>query len=246
MAVTNTPRFGLTLFSAGTDPFVTRGQYDADMQAVELLAAQFLQGTLSQFQGTAPGTAGRVFKVVGDAASNNGRMFYDDGAAWTEVATMAPASLAVLRDALIPVGELAMFATDTVPAGWLYADGSLHATAQYPLLFAYLGINWARPGNQFQVPDYRGDLLIGRAIGTGPATGTQILVAQHAHSFSVVSGTEQAGGPGQTGTHTHPQTTPGGGSTGPEATAHVHTVAGDTQLNYASFANPATVAIKAA
>lgn len=239
MAVTNTPRFGFTLFGAGADPFVTRGQYNADMQAADQLGAQFAQGTLVQFQSTAPGVAGRLYKIAGDSALNNGRLFYDDGAAWTEIATMAPASLAILTAALVPVGQLSMFAADTFPAGWLYCDGSLHPNSQYPLLSAYLGPNWARPGNQFALPDYRGCVIIGRVIGVGGISGIPGPVGQHQHANSGNTGTEQ-------GTHWHPQSTPGGGITGPETTPHVHAYTSATANGYAATGNPATIAIKAA
>lgn len=83
MAVTTTTRFGITRWSAGTDPF-SRAQMDASHAAIEALGAIYGQGTLAA-RPTA-GTQGRYYTVRGDGTTaNNGRVFYDDGSAWFEV-----------------------------------------------------------------------------------------------------------------------------------------------------------------
>lgn len=82
MAVTTTTRFGLTRWSAGTDPF-SRAQMDDSHAQIEARGAIYGQGTLAARP--APGVEGRYYTVRGDSAANNGRTFYDDGAAWFEV-----------------------------------------------------------------------------------------------------------------------------------------------------------------
>lgn len=77
MAVTTTPRFGITRWSAGTDPF-TRVQMDDSHSAIESKGAIYLQGTAA----TRPsaGTVGRFYYATDTTA-----FFYDDGTAWRNV-----------------------------------------------------------------------------------------------------------------------------------------------------------------
>lgn len=81
MAVSKTPRFGLTRWSAGTDPF-SRAQMDESMAAIEANAAMFTSGTLAARP--AFGKAGRFYEVT-DAAAGAPTLFYDTGTAWKEL-----------------------------------------------------------------------------------------------------------------------------------------------------------------
>lgn len=75
MAVTSSPRLGITRWSAGTDPY-TRAQQDGDHATLDDLAAIDAQGTLAARP--AAGTRGRYYWATDVAA-----LFRDDGAAWT-------------------------------------------------------------------------------------------------------------------------------------------------------------------
>lgn len=79
MAVTTTPRFGITRWSAGTDLF-TRVQMDTSHAAIESKGAIYLQGTASA-RPTA-GTVGRFYY-----ATDTQVFTYDDGVGWRNVSS---------------------------------------------------------------------------------------------------------------------------------------------------------------
>lgn len=81
MTVTTTPRFGLTRWSANTDPF-SRAQMDAAMAALDAGAAMFLEGTLAARPAAAK--AGRLYRVT-DAAAEAPTVFWDSGTTWVEI-----------------------------------------------------------------------------------------------------------------------------------------------------------------
>lgn len=78
MAVTASPRLGLTRWSAGTDPFA-RTQLDGDHAKLDDLAAIDGQGTIAARP--AFGIRGRYYY-----ATDEGKLYRDTGAAWVEVA----------------------------------------------------------------------------------------------------------------------------------------------------------------
>lgn len=77
MAVTTTPRFGVTRWSDGADPF-NRLQMDGSHEAIETKGAIYLQGT--QAARPSAGTVGRFYY-----ATDTATFFYDDGIAWRNV-----------------------------------------------------------------------------------------------------------------------------------------------------------------
>jgi microcystin-dependent protein len=86
MAESDSPRFGVRRWSAGTDTF-SRAELDASMAAIEAKGAIFLQGTRAARP--AAGVVGRYYMVVGDGtAANNGLLFYDNGSSWITVGTV--------------------------------------------------------------------------------------------------------------------------------------------------------------
>ena len=73
---------------------------------------------------------------------------------------------------LVPPGSVVAFAgpSANIPAGWLLCDGATYSRAQYPALFSAIGIAWGAAdftGQNFQVPDLRGEFLRGVSQGTG-------------------------------------------------------------------------------
>lgn len=79
MAVTVTPRFGVTRWSAGTDLF-TRAHMDDSHAAIETKGAIYLQSTASARPSA--GTAGRFHY-----ATDTQTFTYDDGTAWRNVSS---------------------------------------------------------------------------------------------------------------------------------------------------------------
>lgn len=77
MAVTLSPRLGITRWSAGADP-LSRAQLDADHAALDLLTALDAQGTLAARP--AAGIRGRYYY-----ATDTGILSRDTGAAWVSV-----------------------------------------------------------------------------------------------------------------------------------------------------------------
>jgi len=96
----------------------------------------------------------------------------------------------------IPVGGVVQWpgtiGTDTVPAGYLYCDGSEQATATYPALSSFCGTKFgsAASGN-FKLPDYRGrtmfgvdgtlTTLVGQNIGADSVTLSISQMPAHDH-----------------------------------------------------------------
>lgn len=60
------------------------------------------------------------------------------------------------------IGQVAYFAGDLVPDGWLPADGTLMSTTDFPALFSVLGTTYGGDGTQnFALPDLRGRVAVG-------------------------------------------------------------------------------------
>jgi hypothetical protein len=83
MAVTQTIRFGLHQWSAGTDP-LTRLQITGDMLTLGNFAAGWQTGTLAARPAAAGGNTGFFYW-----ATDVGRLYYSDGAAWFAAAGRA-------------------------------------------------------------------------------------------------------------------------------------------------------------
>ena len=68
-------------------------------------------------------------------------------------------------------GVIVPFAGGILPSGWLPCDGRSLLRADYANLFAAIGTVWgAADGTHFNIPDLRGQTLVGQ--GTNPNTGT--------------------------------------------------------------------------
>lgn len=81
MAISTTSRFGLTRWSADSDPF-EREAMDENMRLLEAQGARFTQGTLADRP--APGKQGTFYRVS-DANADRPTLFYDTGGAWMEI-----------------------------------------------------------------------------------------------------------------------------------------------------------------
>lgn len=85
MAVTDSPRLGLTRWSASGDP-LTRVQLDGDHAAIDANAAMYLQGLASARPSA--GTEGRVFY-----ATDTQIFSYDDGVGWRDLISASTVTL---------------------------------------------------------------------------------------------------------------------------------------------------------
>jgi hypothetical protein len=72
---------------------------------------------------------------------------------------------------LIPTGAIELFATSTVPNGWLKANGASISTTTYAALFAKIGYTWGGSGGSFNVPDLRGEFIRSWDDGRGVNSG---------------------------------------------------------------------------
>lgn len=67
---------------------------------------------------------------------------------------------------LLPSGVMMEFAGATQPAQWLFCNGQSLLRADYPTLFAAIGITYgAADSSRFNVPDKRGRVSVGRDAG---------------------------------------------------------------------------------
>lgn len=69
----------------------------------------------------------------------------------------------------VPVGAVALFGGNFVPAGWLACDGSVFDGADYPALIALIGTTYGGSGPDFAVPDLTGRAAYGAGTGRGLA-----------------------------------------------------------------------------
>ena len=130
-----------------------------------------------------------------------------DGTRPSEAVTVRQLDSAVGGSAnYMPAGAVQFFAANSVPTGWLRADGSSVSRTTYANLFAAIGTTYGA-GNgttTFNLPDLRGQFLRGfdDGRGTDPARvfGSTQAAANQAHNHAVTF-TD----PG----HGHPVTDPG-------------------------------------
>ncbi|UGL61908.1 minor tail protein [Arthrobacter phage EastWest] len=80
MAITTTTRFGLKIYSAGTDPHPNRDEFNALMNLIETQAARSSKGTTA-----ARPAAGKSSSFYWD--SDVSRLYFDDGANWKDIST---------------------------------------------------------------------------------------------------------------------------------------------------------------
>lgn len=72
----------------------------------------------------------------------------------------------------VPVGMIVMYGGSTLPAGWLWCDGTGYATTAYPALYAVIGTTYGSSGG-FQVPSLSDRSPVGAGgTATGALTST--------------------------------------------------------------------------
>ena len=132
-----------------------------------------------------------------------------------------------------PPGQVAFFATNTAPPGWLKANGAvLPRTGAYANLFNAIGLTWWKAGDgsgNFRLPDLRGQFIRGWNDGIAQSMGTSTNPA-------VIPTTDagRAFGSNQTdsfASHNHGITDPGHSHTITDPGHHHKYTAPDTNYN---------------
>lgn len=78
-----------------------------------------------------------------------------DGNAFVTPATLEQ----VLRLRGIPIGTVLPVSVKRLPPGWIRGNGGLRNAADYPLYFNEVGYDYGGSGNQFGIPEVRGNAL---------------------------------------------------------------------------------------
>lgn len=80
---------------------------------------------------------------------------------------MPPAgSASWVETTYVPAGGLIMWPAAAAPSGWLLCDGASYLRADYPALFAAIGVAYgSADGTHFNVPDMQGRVPAGYAAG---------------------------------------------------------------------------------
>ena len=99
------------------------------------------------------------------------------------------------------VGEIKLWSSDTIPAGWMVCDGRLLDVAQYTPLYTVLGNTYGGTPAQFNLPDLRGlsvrgktdGASLGSTMGADSVTLTSDHLPPHTHTASFASTTTANG-----------------------------------------------------
>ena len=148
MAVTQTPRFGMTRWSDDGDP-QSREDFVDIVDSIEALAMISVQGPRAARP--APGTAGRTFTVVGDGnADANGVQYFDTGTAWSTAGSALRLARAVAEAATdVPLAAKGAAAQSGDLQQWLASSGAVLASVSAAgVLMGSAGIH-AGPGTKY-------------------------------------------------------------------------------------------------
>ena len=104
---------------------------------------------------------------------------YCTAGTWFQVGTATPDEAAEIFQRiyyslgvdLATIGAIVPYAGGILPLGWLVADGSSLLRVDYPDLFAAIGTVWgAADGTHFNIPDLRGQTLVGQGDSRSGST----------------------------------------------------------------------------
>jgi microcystin-dependent protein len=98
-------------------------------------------------------TVGKNLRIGGDLSARN--VYADSGNFYLD------------RYLLIPYGTIIQSAAVNIPTGWLLCDGASILKADYLNLFGAVGYTYGGSGLNFNVPDIRGRVAVGRGTGAG-------------------------------------------------------------------------------
>jgi microcystin-dependent protein len=170
------------------------------------------------FNNTLDVTSGKLLVKAGGVTSN-------------EIAADAVTTIAILDGAvtqakasnmLIPAGAIMPFAMNSVPTGWLAADGTAVSRSTYATLFAAIATTYGvgDGSTTFNVPDLRGYFVRGTGTNSdGTVSGTfaakqadELKSHTHTYTFKSTTGGSSAGGDPNSITNTSVNTGATGGT----------------------------------
>jgi len=170
------------------------------------------------FNNTLDITSGKLLVKAGGVTSN-------------EIAADAVTTIAILDGAvtqakasnmLIPAGAIMPFAMNSVPTGWLAADGTAVSRSTYATLFAAIATTYGvgDGSTTFNVPDLRGYFVRGTGTNSdGTVSGTfaakqadELKSHTHTYTFKSTTGGSSAGGDPNSITNTSVNTGATGGT----------------------------------
>lgn len=99
------------------------------------------------------------------------------------------ADVATWRDSMDPAGRIEQYGGATAPTGWLECDGSAVSRATYARLFTAVSTTWGTGDGSttFNLPDFRGRVLLGKGTGMLTASGVNADVDTTADTLTVAS-----------------------------------------------------------
>jgi microcystin-dependent protein len=137
------------------------------------------------------GQGGSGYNSIGGAAAIHGVATPNPGGVDGFMGADDKANLASVMLAIIPVGAVMPFATQTVPTGWKECDGSLISRTTYSDLYAAIGTTYGTGSGTFGLPDLRGEFVRGwdhnRGVDTSRTFGSTQAdsIVEHIHQFVI-------------------------------------------------------------
>jgi len=96
-----------------------------------------------------------------------------------------------------PVGAILYYPSTNIPNGWLKCNGDTVSKTTYPLLFSKLGYAYGGSGDNFRLPDLRGEFIRGwddgRGVDVGRALGSLQTDMFKSHKHGITLSQEQGG-----------------------------------------------------
>ena len=180
----------------------------------------------NEFSAIASMSATKMDKTV-PAAANSVAGLTSGGLPYDTTVLVSDLSAAVAGAS--GTGDMKIWPTASAPSGWAFCDGTSYTTAAQADLFAVIGYTFGGSGANFNVPDLRGRVIIGKD-NMGGASANRITDTE-ADTLGGVEGAETvtldsttmpahthtaSGTTVSSGTHTHEIVTwnDGGGSSG--------------------------------
>lgn len=124
-----------------------------------------------------------------------------------DVVSFGPGGVLVGGQPLYPAGDIKIWASNTLPSGWLWCDGSAVSRETFPALFTMLGTAFGA-GNgttTFNLPDFRGRVPAGRDnMGVGDAGRLTFFGAVARTLAGVLGSAAHVLSLGQMPSHNHP------------------------------------------
>lgn len=65
------------------------------------------------------------------------------------------------------LGEIRLFASETIPSGWLPCEGQVMDVSKHTALYKLIGPSYGSDGRKFKLPDLRGRVVMGAVNQTG-------------------------------------------------------------------------------